>query len=181
MRTLFDNSTMDRGAQFSGCRNYRYSLWRVWNDDLPALMFIGLNPSTADENEDDPTIRRCIGFAELLGYGGVLMLNLYAWRSTDPKELKKAVNPVGRENNTYIRMYHESAGRTIACWGANVFGGRDLDVCDLPRPPYPLAKTQTIGDDLWCFGTTKDGHPRHPLYLPAQTTISKFRVNRPPM
>ena len=148
---------MERRAEFSECRRYRYSLWRGWNKDLPLVAVIGLNPSTADEIDDDPTIRRCIAYAKREGFGGLVMLNLFARRSTDPKQLRKVADPVGIDNDKVLKEYHALAERTIAAWG--VHGGmsyRDMEVIRL------LAR---IGP-LYCLGRTKGGYPKHPLCLP---------------
>lgn len=83
---------MNKGAKFSDCRKYRYTLWRIWNESEPCVMFIGHNPSTADEKEDDPTIRRCINYSRDWGYGGLYMVNLFAYRATDPKDLIAATD-----------------------------------------------------------------------------------------
>ena len=150
---------MIKGAQFSDCRNYRYALWRTWGPGDGHVMFIGLNPSTADETRDDPTIRRCIGFAKKWGFGGINMLNLFAYRATDPKDLKKAADPIGPKNNDYLTMYLDAGGMSIACWG--VHGGyldRGRQVIDL-----------LVIDNLQCFGLTKNGQPKHPLYLKSGT------------
>jgi hypothetical protein len=88
-------SDTERAAVLSECGRYRYVLTRTWDHDLAACAFIGLNPSTADAHEDDPTIRRCIRFARDWGHGGLIMLNLFAWRSTDPRGLLDAIFPVG--------------------------------------------------------------------------------------
>ena len=90
-------------AKFSKDRIYRYALWRIWDDTLPKLLFIGLNPSTADEINDDPTMRRCIRFSKDLGYGGFIMGNIFAYRSTDPKKLKTINNPIGKRNNFWLK------------------------------------------------------------------------------
>lgn len=90
---------MRSGANFSRCRRFRYALWREWDATLPAVMLIGLNPSTADANHNDPTIRRCIGFARDWGFGGVRVLNLFAFRATYPDDLKAAADPVGPRND----------------------------------------------------------------------------------
>jgi hypothetical protein len=88
----------ESGAEFSECQQYRYTLWRTWDSQADRVMFIGLNPSTADETEDDPTIRRCIRFAKDWGYGGILMMNAYAYRSTAPRGLKQVTDPIGPRN-----------------------------------------------------------------------------------
>ena len=145
---------MKKGAQFSVCRKYRYVLWRTWEEDCH-VMFIGLNPSTADETQDDPTIRRCIGYAKDWGFGGIYMLNIFAHRATNPKELFKAEKPIGEENDGYLKMYLDKAGLNIACWGAwGRFMNRGDEVIRL------LGK-----ENLKCLGITNAGLPKHPLYL----------------
>lgn len=117
-------------------------------------MFVGLNPSTADETRDDPTIRRCMAFAKAWGYGGLCMTNLFSFRATDPKDMKAAADPVGPENDAHLLALAEGAGVIIAAWGANgTHKGRDKDV----RKLLPT---------LYCLAMTKGGHPGHPLYLP---------------
>ena len=105
---------MKKDAVFSDCRNYRYALWRIWDDAKPYAMFIGLNPSTADETEDDPTIRRCMNFAKDWGYGGLCMTNLFAYRATIPANMMSAADPVGAENNAWLANLAENAGVIVA-------------------------------------------------------------------
>lgn len=138
---------------FSPCRAYRYTLWREWIGGEGYAMFVGLNPSTADETQDDPTIRRCIAFAKAWGYAGLCMTNLFAFRATDPKVMKAAGDPVGPENDRHLLIAGAGAGVIVAAWGANgTHRGRDSEVrWLLPR--------------LQCLSLTKDGHPGHPLYL----------------
>ncbi len=152
---------MEKGAQFSNDRIYRYALWRTWRVGDGHVLFIGLNPSTADETEDDPTIRRCIGFAKDLGYGGMYMVNLFAYRATNPKELMKTESPIGPSNNHYLQRYVDPISFNIACWGTRgVYLNRGQQVRDI------------LGDNcLHCFGLTKNGQPRHPLYLPKKTEL----------
>ena len=146
------------GAQFSDDRVYRYALWRGWNPSQPYVMFVGLNPSTADELEDDPTIRRCINFCKSWGFGGLYMLNLFALRSTDPKLLKGHAEPVGPDNDRMLMLYAEASAWVVAAWGTQgVLFGRDREVVEL------------LGDSIRCLGLTQDGHPKHPLYLPKDT------------
>lgn len=95
---------MHAQASFSRCGRYRWWLSRRWRDDAPALMFLGLNPSCADGHRDDPTLRRLIGFAEGWGYGAVEVLNLFAWISADPAELRRATEPVGQRTDAWIRQ-----------------------------------------------------------------------------
>jgi hypothetical protein len=158
----------DNGAVFDAARHYRYALWRVWGPpDAPLLHVIGLNPSTANEQDDDPTIRRCRGFARDLGCGGLLMTNLFALRTTDPSILRSHGNPVGDENTQWILKCARLAapGRTVCAWGVHV-----------PRywrnRPERLTQELRIAQiPLWCWGRTKAGQPRHPLYLPADTAL----------
>lgn len=152
--TEISKEKMKKGAQFSNCRKYRYALWRTWEENAH-VMFIGLNPSTADETEDDPTIRRCINFAKYWGFGGIYMLNLFAFRATSPKDMMKAHDPIGSENNSYLQMYLNEAGLNIACWGNyGKYLNRGKKVIEL------LGRT-----NLSILGLTRNGQPKHPLYL----------------
>ncbi len=147
-----------RTTILSSDREYRYVLWREWDRITPGLkhaVFIGLNGSTADELHDDPTIRRCVGFAKEWGFCALAMVNLFAFRTLDPKVLKAQNNPVGINNDSYIIEVTAHAGITIAAWGTHGgFMGRDKEVMRLFR----------LGA-LHCLGRTKDGFPRHPLYI----------------
>lgn len=161
-------------AMLSDCRTYRYELARIWDDSTPPVLFVGMNPSTADEESDDPTIRRCIRFARDWGYGGLLMGNLFAFRATDPKALPgigsgPLVNAVGEVspwehgqrqnvNDKWLTSMSKRAGLVVAAWGAI-------------RMPYgweerPRAVHHLLGP-MHALGLTKDGHPRHPLYMKA--------------
>jgi hypothetical protein len=145
---------METGAQFSDCRKYRYSLWRTWAKDSHVL-FVALNPSTADEKEDDPTIRRCIGFAKAWGFGGIYMLNLFAYRTTDPANLALVHDPIGPKNDEFLQMYLDPKGLNVACWGN---GGKLMD--------RARAVVDLLGkENLSCLGITASGEPKHPLYL----------------
>ncbi|MGB3615555.1 MAG: DUF1643 domain-containing protein [Elainellaceae cyanobacterium] len=145
------------GAIFSPCDRYRYSLWRVWDTALPRLLVIGLNPSTADATHNDPTIRRCIGFAKSWGYGSVVVTNLFALRSPYPKALRTASDPVGPQTDMWIGRLASEADLCLVAWGnGGTLSGRDRAVgLQLARSSCPLA----------CFGLTKQGQPAHPLYL----------------
>lgn len=147
---------MKRNALFSPCGLYRYRLTRVW-DDRPPLVFVMLNPSRADAEVDDPTIRRCIGFARDLGFGGMTAANLFALRTPHPAELRAAPNPVGPGNDTHLADLLRSGGTIVAAWGVHgALGGRDAAFRALARQS---------GARLSSLGTTKQGHPRHPLYV----------------
>lgn len=152
---------MNKAAILSDDRKYRYVLWRNWDKTKGEVVFIGLNPSTADETEDDPTIRRCISFATYWGFGGVCMLNLFAYRATQPNEMKNAVDPIGPENDYYLMKYIQNVPLVIACWGNHgAYMGRHLFFEHIP--------------DIVCFGTTKTGQPKHPLYLKSDSVLVPY-------
>jgi len=146
-------SLKPKGAILSACREYRYALWRQWNSG-PIAMFIGVNPSTADETQDDPTIRRCVEFAKSWGCGTLYMGNLFAYRATLPSVMRAHPNPVGPFNDDHLKSLAKSARVVVAAWGTNgSHKGRDKEVrAILPKLSY--------------LRLTKDGHPSHPLYLP---------------
>ena len=146
-----------KGAIFSPDRKYRYNLWRAWDIENPTVIFIMLNPSTADENVLDPTLRRCLGYAMDLGFGRMEILNLFALRSTNPSELYKDPDPVGPDNDREIYTSSRWSETIIAGWGTHgKFMGRGEKVAKLVisrhKPMYHLK-------------LTKDGFPSHPLYL----------------
>ncbi len=145
---------MIKGAVISECKKYRYSLSRIWDQEKETVTFICLNPSTADAEIDDRTITRCINYAESWGYGGLCMANLFAFRATEPKDMKSAVDPVGPENDSYLIKIASKSKIIVAGWGNDgCFGSRDKKV------------KQMIGLKLHCLKLTKGGNPWHPLYL----------------
>lgn len=160
----FDSLLMS-GATFSPCRRYRYELRRGWDRKKPKIVFIGLNPSTANETANDPTVRRCMGFARDWDGGGLVMLNIFAFRATLPADLRKAEEPIGDDNDQFI--LDACRRRTvIAAWGTH---GTYRSRC------YELeAMLRHEGVKLQCLGTTKAGHPKHPLYLRADTAPVPF-------
>lgn len=144
---------MERGAHLSPCRVYRYALWRRWGNG-PYAMFIGLNPSTADEINNDPTIRKCIRFAQTWGYEALCMTNLFAYRATDPAKMKKVAEPIGWENDVTLATLAQDAGVVVAAWGAHgTYKQRDQSV-------------RILVPGLNYLRLTKEGQPGHPLYLP---------------
>ncbi len=150
-------------AEFSDDEVYRYALMRQWGDG-PCLAVIGLNPSTADADNDDPTIRRCVGFARTFGCGQLLMLNLFAYRAKDPSELLRANDPIGPLNDDRMKYYVERCPSDfrVAAWGAGgVLLGRSESVSSFLPP-------------LQCMGVTKNGQPRHPLYLASKTRLAPW-------
>lgn len=155
---------INRETILSSCRTYRYTLWREFGGQLGDgyAMFIGLNPSTADEINDDPTIRRCIAFAKSWGYGALCMTNLFAFRATEPADMLAAVDPVGPDNNSYLMELSRGAGVVVAAWGTNgIHMERDKAVRDLVP-------------NLHCLRKTQAGHPGHPLYLPGNLIPAPF-------
>ena len=159
---LAESVPVRRAATLSRCRLYRYSLTRAWDPALPTILFIGLNPSTADSTQDDPTVRRCIGFARDWGYGTMTLANLFALRSTDPAQLWTAHDPIGPNNDEWIRRMADSAAMVVAAWGAH--GGL------LGRDRHVIAMLPSVQ----CLGRTRAGHPRHPLYLSKHTPLEVF-------
>lgn len=157
------------GAIFSVDRTYRYELWRRWSDG-PTLAIAMLNPSTASAYEDDPTIRKCIGFAKRLGFGGFRVVNLFAARSTDPKALRHIGDPIGRENDERIVTVCQSADRCIVAWGASDVGGGLIAW----RAAEVVRMLRNRGVPLWCLGRSQQGHPRHPLMLAYSTPLELF-------
>lgn len=152
-------------AIFSHCRNYRYMLIRNWSAGTRSMAFIGLNPSTADETKDDPTIRRCMGFAKAWGYDTMFMVNLFAFRATNPKAMLDAADPIGPENDHALQRVCSSVELVVAAWGVHgVHKARDA-VVSLMIP------------NLQCLGTTKAGHPRHPLYIRKDAKPVPFTYN----
>lgn len=159
---------MRRAAFISKCDKYRYSLTRDWDAEklLPGALWIMLNPSTADAEQDDPTIRKVIGFSQLLECGYASIVNLYAFRATKPSDLWKAIDPVGPYNDEYIeREISCPRARIICAWGAHAKKDRVNQVMEIIRD---------AGHRAFCFGKTKDGHPRHPLMLPYTAKLEEF-------
>lgn len=161
--SLFEADPNRAGAQLSRDGVYRYDLWRRWSAD-PPLTFVMLNPSTADAQVDDATVRRCIGFARRDGFGGIAIRNLFAFRATDPTALVGAADPVGPENDAWLSGLARCRGTVVAAWGAN---GRLLNRADRARHLLPAV--------MWCLGRNQDGSPRHPLYVPAAQPLEPWR------
>lgn len=161
MPELFETGRVS-DAVFSPDRLWRYRLWRCWNPDLPAVLFIGLNPSTADETEPDPTITRCMDFAERWGFGTYLMGNLYAFRSTKPKGMKATTDPIGPENDQHLADMIKQAFKVIVAWGSHKgIDDRAKQVLEMIREPY-------------CLKLTKEGYPQHPLYIRGDTVPIRY-------
>jgi hypothetical protein len=165
MGTLFSDDVRD--ATLSERREYRYKLSRIWNSSQPLVLFVMLNPSTADGMIDDPTIRRCIGFAKSWGYGGLYVGNLFAWRATDPKELLTASEPFGADNQKHLDEMMEKCDLIVAAWGNSpivkkLMKGRSYD-------PFK-------GRSVHYLDLSADGTPKHPLYLKKDLQPQLFEV-----
>ncbi len=155
------------GAVFTDERTHRLYLWRRWDKEKPWVMFIGLNPSTADERLDDPTVRRCIGFAARWGYGGIFMCNVFTLVSTDPKKLN-VETPIAMGANLAMRVIRGRCSKAVAGWGNLITQVRQGEewVERIKRELSPLH----------CLGLTKLGHPKHFLYLPYSVELTTFSV-----
>ncbi|WP_425099898.1 DUF1643 domain-containing protein [Tropicibacter sp. S64] len=141
-------------ALYSPCETYRYGLARVWDAALPGVLFVMLNPSTADEHRNDPTIERCQRRAQAMGCGAVRIANLFAFRATRPEDLRRAADPVGPQNEGLLRAWSGAAALTVAAWGVHgTFLGQAARIAPL------------LQGDVRHLGLTKGGHPRHPLYV----------------
>lgn len=154
-------------AVFSPCGVYRYVLTRDLGLEVIAspLAFVMLNPSTADAKINDPTIRRCISFAQRENASALIVGNVYALRSTDPAGLWSHPDPVGPENDQHLRGIAHGARRIVCAWGANVERDRERQACDILREG---------GAELLCLGVTAQGFPRHPLYVRGDAPLVPF-------
>lgn len=147
----------ESSATYSDCERYRYALTRVWDGAGRRVLFIMLNPSTATEVQNDPTIERCERRARQLGFGGMRIVNIFAYRATDPRDLKAAAEPLGPDNDAMISDGLNWADEVLAAWGAHgAHLGRGAKVATL------LSQS---GQSVRHLGLSKAGHPRHPLYI----------------
>lgn len=152
-----------KGAIFSPCRQYRYILWRKWDDTLAPLVFIMLNPSTADATKDDKTISMCCHFARQEGAGGIIVVNLFAFKSTDWKALLGTPDRVGSENMIWVERVCRNAPRIVVAWGSKPVFREEIS---------NMAKHLSyFGASIFCLGKTKDGSPKHPSRLPGDTAL----------
>ncbi len=161
-------------AEISTDGVYRYTLLRIWDASKPMLRFVMLNPSTADGKTDDPTIRKCIGFARRLGYGGILVLNVFAFRARDPKRLIEADefgDIVGPENDQWF-MRDLFQANVIVGWGA--WGSRRELAAGFQHAREVIKAAKPVG--VFCLGRTSDGQPRHPLMLSYETPLEEFAL-----
>lgn len=152
-------------AYFDDERVYRYALSRVWDVKKPMLLFVGLNPSTADENTLDPTLRKCIKFAKREGCGGLWVANLFAFRATNPKDMLAAVDPVGPDNDIWLLDIARWCPIILVGWGAHgVHLGRDMQVRKLLQ-----------GHTLAALAVNANMTPKHPLYCRDDTPLITYQ------
>lgn len=157
---------LERDARISDCGRYRYLLRRTWDHGTPRALFVMLNPSTADAEIDDATIRSCIRLSKGLGYGSFEVVNLFALRATDPAELQRATDPVGADNDGVIEGALGRCDLAICAWGAHQMAeNRASSVKSLLRSRRPA---------VFCLGTTKAGAPKHPLYIKSGTPLQVY-------
>jgi hypothetical protein len=156
---------MIRTATISDCGRFRYRLGRRWADGAP-LLFVMLNPSTADADQDDATIRRCIRFAQAEGFPALEVVNLFAFRATDPKDLRRAGYPAGPENDRHIQEAARAAAKVCLAWGSNAAG--------LERPQIVIPLLRAACAQLHVLRMTRSAHPQHPLMLPASCRLQPF-------
>lgn len=154
-------------AAFSPDRNHRYALFRRWGHG-PTLCWVMLNPSTASAFTDDPTIRRCRSFSQRAGFGGLVVVNLFSLRSTDPMKLWRHKDPIGPLGDQFIQSQACTRTSIIAAWGSHgARNGRGQRVADM---------LTDAGVALYCLGTTANGQPKHPLYVKGDTQLVPYRV-----
>lgn len=159
LQTLYGGAPQqDRWAALSNSEEYRYTLGRVWDPKGPRVLFVMLNPSTADAEKDDATVRRCIAFAKSWGYGSLEVGNLFAFRARFPKDLRAAQRPIGIDNASALQVMQSRAALTILAWGNH---GEFHDQGN------KVGRELSLRGKVATLGITKRGQPRHPLYAPA--------------
>lgn len=172
--SLFDNPS--KGVILSDCERYRYRLWRIWDESKPFVLFIMLNPSTADSSHDDPTIRRCIGFAKSWEFGGMYVGNLFALRSTNPETLIAEAAVIGADNNHHLDNQHHLGKMSEACEIAICAWGNSPILRRIKPGHEPL---KIVNIPLHYIELAKDDTPKHPLYLSGKLGYSSFGIRTP--
>lgn len=153
---------MERDAHFHPNRKHRYALWRIWDKSRPLVMFIGLNPSTANEGTDDPTIRRVISFAKDWGFGGVYMVNLFSQVTAYPKELRTHSHIEIEHNLDLVKEYARKCNRIVFAWG------NFKEAWEIGR------RYAEVFENSYALQINKNGSPKHPLYVRADIEPVKF-------
>lgn len=168
---FFEHLETEKGADFSPCRKWRYKLWRIWNKDKPYVAFCGLNPSKADENINDSTVRKCIKFAINWGFGGMYMMNAFAFRATLPMVMyefaESGGDPIGKGNNLALEEVFRGAGQVVLAWG-------NMIRLDRNRADFILDMLKRLNVAPYCFSITNQGQPQHPLYIRNTTTLIPY-------
>lgn len=164
---MAETAAVRRRAIISDCGRYRYALGRSWEQSVQSLVFCMLNPSTADAEQDDPTIRRCMGFARANGYGGIVVVNLFAFRATNPRDIPEDVwEAAGPENMRHLADM--AYGRdVVVAWGAN-----ERATAAVTSPS--LEAIRSFASKVYCLGVTKSGAPRHPLYVRGDQSLTPY-------
>jgi len=157
-------------AIYSDCERYRYSLTRIWDANGRKALFVMLNPSTATEIQNDPTVERCERRARALGFGAFRVTNIFAWRDTDPRKMRAAAAPIGPDNDWAILDGTAWADQVIAAWGTHG--------AHLMRGPQVEMLLRDTGKPLHHLGLTKDGHPKHPLYIAYTQQPEEWHASR---
>ncbi|WP_342077844.1 DUF1643 domain-containing protein [Yoonia sp. SS1-5] len=170
-RTHHDGTTSSV-ATYSDCQRYRYALTRRWDPAGQQLLYIMLNPSRATEIDNDPTIERCQRRATQLGFGAFQAVNIFAWRETDPRQMRRAADPVGPENDQSIRDAVAGADMILAAWGTHG--------AHMGRGPAVAGLLRALGRPVHVLGLTKAGHPRHPLYVTYAQQPILWHINQTP-
>jgi hypothetical protein len=165
MPDLFQKS----GALFSECGKYRYRLWRIWDDDRPIMCWVAQNPSVANDVDNDPTVRKMMGFAKRDGCGGIMLANVMAAIATQERELMNMVDPIGPANGEHLQALRSVAicTKLVVAWG-NRFGPKKKSIF---RTAYCNAANICVGQGALCLGVTKSGDPKHPLFVPYETKL----------
>ncbi len=170
--TISKKQNLVSDAVISDCKQYRYVLSRIWDETKPLIMFIMLNPSTADADKDDPTIRRCIRFAKSWGYGGLYVCNLFAYRASKPAELLKAHNPWGDQNIWHTRQLSDKVSAIVCAWGNKPTLKKLLNGTSAFALIDFAVRLNCV--KLHYIALSKDGIPMHPLYLKSDLTLTRF-------
>ena len=164
---MMSDPFMERDAVISDCGKYRYLLRRAWDHGQPRALFVMLNPSTADASVDDPTIRSCIRLCRAMNYGSFEVVNLFAWRATDPRDLEKSPAPIGPDQEKITLAAISRCDLPILAWGAHKMArGKGNHLASLVRSYRPA---------VFCFGKTRSGEPKHPLYIKTGTPLETYR------
>lgn len=178
MSELFKIPELVSDALLSDCGSYRYLLRRIWEPSTAVCAFVMLNPSTADATQDDPTIRKCMGFAKRWGYGGIVVANAFAYRATDPRELRRVVDPFGPENAEALMGLGRPLllGRIVVAWGTNCRWGRGRRrVKGDRRALLHLQVGHSVRrKKIFALRVTKGGYPEHPLYIPYDVELVPY-------